>query len=55
MLMRRRRCDVMRARWIAATAIWQCRTAPEPWSIGRPGGGDVFPIRGSTAITFQED
>jgi len=40
---------------IAARAIWRGRTAPEPWSIGRPAGGDVFPIRGSTAITFQED
>jgi len=40
---------------IAATAIRRSRTAPEPWSIARPNGVDVFPIRGSTAITFQED
>jgi len=52
MLMCRRRCDVVRARWIAATAIWLGCTVLEPWSIGCPGGGDVFPIRGSTAITF---
>jgi hypothetical protein len=40
---------------IAATAIRRGCTALKPWSIARPGGGDVFPIRGPTAITFQED
>jgi hypothetical protein len=40
---------------IATTAIWRDCTTPERWFIGCPGGGDVFPIRGSTAITFQED